>query len=460
MSKDTIPPKAIECRFAVHCNLKNNSQDDLHFVKEIIHYENGETKPNFRKIKNFKRPIYVTKQGFRNHKQSKEWEDIDKLNLYETTQSNLLKSIAKALGTPWLTGSLKQLSRSPYLYGTDILSTAIIKEMYSKKYPINPTKYTMAAFDVETDVAKGTNEIIISTISFGSKVFTAVRKDFLAGYADPINRLQKALTKYIGDHVENRKIDWELVILDNEVDLVQETFKRAHAWMPDFVAAWNMDFDITKSLDALAKAGVDPKYVFSDPSIPDKFKFFDYKRGPSQKVTASGKATPLKPHERWNTVYCPSSFYFIDPMCSYKKIRVAAQEEQSYGLDAILNKHELPTKLKFKEADGLSKTDWHIFMQENYPIEYVIYNVFDCIAMELLDEKTLDLSLSLPMMSGCSDFANFKSQPRRLVDALHWTCLENKKVIGTTSDQMADEIDKETLGLQDWIEKNNGPLIE
>jgi len=108
-------------------------------------------------------------------------------------------------------------------------------------------------------------------------------------------------------------------------------------------------------------------------------------------------------------------------------------------------------KLNFEMAEGLSGIEWHQFMQTRYPLEYVIYNVFDCISMEELDEKTKDLQMTLPMMSGCSDFENFKSQPRRTADALHYFCLENNRAIGSTSGEMADELDKLTLGLDGWI---------
>ncbi|EKD22708.1 MAG: hypothetical protein ACD_84C00002G0001, partial [uncultured bacterium] len=257
--------------------------------------------------------------------------------------------------------------------------------------------------------------------------------------------------KYIGEHVERRGIKWEVIFVEREVDIIKECFAKCHDWKPDFVAIWNINFDIPKVITALEKAGIHPKDVFSDPSIPPQYRHFRYKQGPTQKVTASGLVTPIKPSAQWHTVFCPSSFYFIDAMCAYRHIRTGNAEEPSYALDAILKKHNLGGKLKFEEADKYTKLEWHQFMQENYPLEYVIYNVFDCVAMEELDEVTSDLSLTLPLFSGCSDFENFKSQPRRLADNLHYFCLENGKVFGTTSDEMQSDLDKLSLGLEGWI---------
>ena len=97
-------------------------------------------------------------------------------------------------------------------------------------------------------------------------------------------------------------------------------------------------------------------------------------------------------------------------------------------------------------------------MQDRYPLEYIIYNVFDCVSMEILDEVTSDLSIKLPSASDLSDFENFKSQPRRLVDKLHYFYQEHGKVIATTSDAMADELDSLTMSNNDWIDY--GPLFK
>jgi hypothetical protein len=67
--------------------------------------------------------------------------------------------------------------------------------------------------------------------------------------------------------------------------------------------------------------------------------------------------------------------------------------------------------------------------------------------MEMLDEKTLDLQLSLPMFAGFSDFANFNSQPRRAVNALHFFALENNKVIASTPEELREDFDKLTTAL-------------
>lgn len=135
----------------------------------------------------------------------------------------------------------------------------------------------------------------------------------------------------------------------------------------------------------------------------------------------------------------------------YAFIRKAKGNEKSYGLDHILNKVLGERKLNFVEADGLVKLAWHEFMQSKYKIEYLIYNLFDCIGVELLDEKTKDLSISLSELCGSSPYRLFSSTPKQLAEDLHFFFLKHGRVICCISDKMADELDDLVIGTEDWI---------
>ena len=446
--------KAVECKFAVHVPSKYD-QSDLHLVKEVIHFEDGTTKPNVKLIENYKRDFWVTKKGFRNHKSKKEREHLDKLTKFSSTQVLLEENILKALGEPWrigkLRGGLREICRSPYVYGTDILTSCLIKKEYQDRYPNTFTPFSLAVFDVETDVLYDTNDIVMSTLSFKDRVFTAINESFVKAYTNVEERLQRLLNQYLGNVVKERNIKWEVKICKTPAMCVVETFKKAHEWKPDWVAIWNQDFDIPKCLEMLKKEGIEPETVFSDPKVPKKYQYFEYKTGARQKVTASGKKSPIPVEQQWHTVITPASFYVIDAMCAYRLIRQGKGELPSYSLDYIMNKEIERGKLKFEEAEGFTKIEWHIFMQKNHPLEYVIYNVFDCVGMEMLDEKTKDLQLRLPLMAELSDFQNFKSQPRRFCDSVHFQSMEMGYVMATTSDRMGDELDELTVSASDWI---------
>lgn len=472
MTKKTDPNIAgYECRFAVYCPPVEPGGPDLHLIKEMVHYKDGTTKPNLRFKPNYQVPYWVTKKGCQNHTQKKEWEELTNVDQYFSTVAERPRAMAKALGMGWMRDpDPRQLSRSPYLYGSDILSTAVIKQSYQKQFPDLNSPYTLSCFDTEKDVVNGTNEIIMATLSMGGRVFTAVQKSFVEGIANAEARSRELFDKYLSafeaiqknketgedeivlvDVVKSRGLQWELLFVDSEIDILIQCFNRAHNWMPDYVSVWNIDFDMPLMLKACERANYDPKHLFSDPKVPNRYRHFKYKQGKKQKKTASGKITPIKPADQWHTVYCPSSFYFIDGMCVYRKIRSQKGEEPKYTLDYILQKNLGMRKLKFKEADHVSGIDWHLLMQTKFKLEYIVYNVFDCISMEMLDEQIKDLQLAMPQASGCSDFETFKSQPRRSADALHYFCLDRGKVFGSTSDDMTSELDKDVLSLDGWI---------
>ena len=452
-----------ECKHAIHCPAKGENPDDLTFVKEIIHYKNGDKKVNLRKIKNFKRDFYLTKREYRNHSDKKEYEDVSKLQKFSATESGLCAAIARANGTPGLNTNLKRLARNQYLYGADISSTAIIKHDYMTKYPDLISPNTVAALDIETDVLtpckQGEEKPIMIALTFGNKRIISIVKSFLGTMVDPEAKLRKLFTKYLSQY-ENEDTELIVNIADTPGYAIKSVIEQAHIWQPDFIAIWNINFDLPRMNATLINEGFRLEDIYSDPSIPPFIRHARYIKGNHQKTKSNGQITPIHWTEQWHVMECPASFYFVDAGCVYRRIRIAKGMEPTYTLDAILNKNLGIRKLKFddlleSEAPHIRSGTlaWHQFMQANYKLEYAVYNLFDCISLEELDKKTKDLSLTMSVLCEHSDYKNFSSQPRRIVDDLHFFVQQFDKVMGTTSDQMSDELDDLVIGMNNWINK-------
>lgn len=441
--------KGVECRFAIHMPAKNGEKD-LHLVKIKVHHKDGTIEPRVHYIEDFERPFWVTKRPYQNHKQKKEYEHISKVNTYRSTQSNLRRAVANALGMGWSNADLRMLSASPYLYGTDVSSTTIIKQMYAAKYPDINSPYTIATFDIETDMLHGTDDPIMSTTVFGKHIYCVIVKSFFDGYTDVIEKLRATAHKHIFDErlknentkpkekdifevIRSRGYELTFELVDDPVELIRRSVNKAHEWKPDFLAIWNMDFDIPRILDTLKKYNVDAAEIFCDPSVPPERRFCEYKKGTNKLITASGQVKPKNPSEQWHSLLVPASFYVIDAMCSYRFIRQGAQEEVDYKLNTILDKILGIRKLDFDVADHItSQEEWHIFMQKNYPFAYTIYNVFDSLSMLEMEYKTNDLSASLPIQCVFTDFAKYNSQTRKIADQLYFYWLNDRDlVIGT-----------------------------
>lgn len=446
---------AKECRFATYVPNPTPDHPDVHVVKEILHMKDGSTRPNLRYFYDKPRPYYTTKKGFRNHKQHKEWEKVERLSMNHAPERFMVGRVANALGTPWFRGNKRKLFESPYIYGIDITSTAALKHEYMVKYPTTVTPYSVAELDIETDMVNDDTDgySIMATLSMKEKLVTVVVASYLEGYANAPARIEELSLKYLGEHIKERNIEPVLLVVDNEMEMWRVIFKYAHEWKPDWLSIWNMAFEMGKFLETCGRYHVDPAEIMCDPSVPEEYRYFEYKEGKSQKVTASGKVTPVSPAARWHTVTCPASFYVIDQMCVYKQTRMGKQEEPSYSLQAILDKELKSSKLYF-ETDGKiteGTADWHYYMQKHHPLEYVVYNRFDCIGPELIDEKVKDLAFVLPSMAKTSDFARFPSQPRRTCDDLHWEIQQMGLIMGVSSSALSDEYDSDTLSRDSWI---------
>lgn len=458
-------PIGLECKFAIHIPATTYDGDDYHYVKEIRHYSDGTCEPAVRLVKNFQRSFYITRPNKQNHQDKKEWEHIDNLLEKKCTQSQLRDEVAKALGLRWSKDPLKRLQTSPYIYGTDITSTSLIKHEYQTRWPNHLTGYSVATLDIETDVVHGTNDPIMCTITYKNQLFISVVKWFVEGFSNVEELYRNAAKKYIREYIDKHKLEIVFHVAEDPVDLIRNCFNQLHTWKPDFLAIWNMDFDIPRMMATLEKYNVDPIDVFADPNLPRELKICKYKQGPKKKVTASGKQIPINPAAQWHTLELTASFYVIDAMCSYKFIRLSEQEETSYSLDAILNKVLGIRKLKFDKADQYTGLKWHQFMQSEHKIEYMVYNNFDSISMIELEDKLKDLTFTLPSFSATTDFWNFKSQPKKIADALHFYCKEKGFILGCVGYEVqkkeelaeVEVVDEEkdpedqTLDLKDWI---------
>lgn len=449
---DNKPILGYEAKFVIYVPPNQYREDDYHLIKENIHYVDGTIVPNIRLVKNHNRDFYVTKKAYRNHNDKKDFEEIDKVKKFTTTQSKMTRNIAKALELDYMSNpDYRMLSRSPYLYCNDISSSAIIKGNYKRRYSDLFSPYKVSAFDIEIDVTNGEHhgEINVLSLTMGDKFVCAISKYFLQGHNK--EEVKKAVMEHIGEYIIKRKMSVYIEICDTEMECLFKVFSYAHEWKPDFMAIWNMDFDIPKVVERCQANNVYPEDLFSDPKVPRDIRYFKYKQGQTRKTKDNGKVSIITPANRWHVALSTSSFYFIDAMCVYRQIRIAKPEEQSYSLDSILNKELGIRKLKFEKADKYSGLDWHYHMQKDYPLEYVAYNIFDTLSMIELDEKTQDLTQALPVLSAFSDYANFNSKPKQLIDLLYWEALDNDSVIGCSGPELKDEIDEKTLPLDDWI---------
>ena len=436
--------------FAVHCPNQYDPANDLHVIKVNAHFSDGSYEPKLLHKKGFKRPYYITKRKYQDHKEKKIYERLEKLDRFECTQSELVDQVARKLGRHGRV-SLRQLGDSPYLYGTDILSTSVLVHQLRRKYAKAnevASRRSLAVLDIEWSVSKPIQEMTLICLSMNNRMFVGVHADLVAGYHNPLVQLRSALNEYIGELLAERGTsaeDVDIEICADEVEMLKAFAARAHAWRPDFIGVWSITAEFDKFMDIAERYGIDLGDILSDPSVPPEHRFFKFKRGRNKHISKAKRSTSLRLEKQWHTVFVPASFYFICMMSTYTFVR-QGQPALKASLEATLNRHLKLGKLKLPEASEYTGAEWHIYMEKNHPFAYAAYCLVDCIRPEQLDETTGDVGVSLPTLAGISDFSIFNSNPKTLVDELTVKLVKSHKVVmASTPDKKYDPFKGRTI---------------
>lgn len=447
----------LEFRHSFTTPANDGSVQDMTIIKYREHLPDGTTRPFVEYVHNMKRDYYLTKKEHQNHKDKKEFESIDKLNRFECIETDLVSSVFKQLNgyrpkvdrsDPKKKPRLSMVNDSPYVYGTDVSLSSILRDKYNKANPELKSEASIAVYDYETSMFDDEGSILMGSLTMKEKVFLCYVQSFVPGTTQEqldanIQRLAKKHLLSDPD-VAKRNIKIETMIVNTPGALTKEIFRRAHAWQPDYLLAFNMMFEINKSLNALKADGIDPAFIFSDPKVPGVFKQFTK----TEKQPRKGE----KQCDLWHSVYTPASFVLADPMTAYRRVRLAKQYLNSYSFDNITRLTINKGKLRVGVDEGnLSQAEWHRLMQTKHPFEYGIYCIFDCIGCELVDEKTKDISKTITKFADNSDHHNLASQPKMINDDLHFFHLERGAVVGSTSGNMSNSLDDLTPTKRQWI---------
>ena len=434
---------------------KREIGEDIHIIKEakVDKETNKIIGDDIRIIKDFKRPFWVTKPIYQTYTDKKESEDLNKVQMFTTTDSDMVKNVARRLGTRYIgVKDMRQLKKSPYLYGTEVDARTILKRKYLKQADFKTSPYRVGVFDIETDTL--TNTIIIITIATYDRMIVTIHKDLIKKIPNYEQKILEMYDKYIPDTKglpikENIKKNLEIRVFDKEIHMIKYVFKQANKMNIDFLTAWNIKYDITKILEKIEEANQSPAAVFHYDKIPWKYRYFNFKPGKDKKKMESGREMGVNPEQQWHIIKSTTNYYFIDAMASHRYVRVGgATVPGGYSLDNILEIEEVAKKLKFESNEKFKGIEWHIHMVKNKPIEYIIYNIWDVMSMLVLDWKTNDLAISVPLLSGVSHFDVFDSGPKKLVDEFFFFYLAHKKVLGVKD---PTEENNKILGLTDWI---------
>jgi hypothetical protein len=481
----SIPKERIvsrECKHATYVTHRDELKDML-VVKEWVTLDDGSRYPTLKLYENFPRPYWVTKPHFRTHPDKIQFEDVDRLDMFKIPQCQLRRDICFRLGSGNPTNPIKQLARSPYVYGLDQGPEVFLKYSYMNKWPEAFQPNRIAVVDAETDVNGvidnrkqlpilwshvDDDEIILfankqwmyDETNYVNEViaeYKLVREEWVTNLRETMKE-KKGKTKgqypeWV-DHI--LKIPVRVEVLDTHFDITKAMIDNLHKTQPDIVTGWNVFFDANVVDLSCTYAGHDTATITSDPRVPFEYQYQYLREGPRKKKMSSGREMDLEPQERWNVAMHSASWRFQDAMQTYWQLRKAkGKESGGYGLGAILDRQLKLGKITYPTEDSSipgGTLHWHMEMQRKYKVRYGVYNIFDSLGVWVLDKKNNDLSSQISSLAGPTDYSNFNSQPKvNSNDMLFSVLKKRRKVICSTSDQMKTELDFKVLPKEGWI---------
>jgi hypothetical protein len=368
MSNENTPK--IEKYFANSCLIRNNDlRKDVVVVNEKLSkvLPDGTRKwgKRLRIIDNPKRNFWITQPQFRNYDIPREFETVDRLDRYTCHNYDLRKELYRRLHpdrdpNPRFVPSLKKLCSSPYIYGADIGIETLIKKGYSELGDKNvKVPYKHASEDIEASIGQGETGVInIQVIIVEQHIYAGMLAPYMFEGKDdlriPVDKdyvervIREALHELFSTHGsiwrhkqlshrqdlfdENDHIPFELTtyVGKDEKDLLLWCRSVREHEKPDYVAYWNIDFDIPYINERLEENGIDiASYWTSDEvlALDPELAYADYRRDNVQ--------SKQKQHigDKWHCFNIANYMRFYCAMATYARVRKASGRKPSLSLE-------------------------------------------------------------------------------------------------------------------------------
>ena len=463
--------KIIAKTFIHSCYVSHTKDGDAVSVCEHIYYDDGRIEPNLRVVVNPKRTFYITKKHLQAlQTDKKEREHINNLDRFVCPNRSLIQNAyTKLTGKPPIKSPKgwkimnEFVKTSPYLYAGGLSIESLIKIKYAKDFEktgLELAPVTSGMLDIEISINPETEgQLLCYTLTHENKIYTAINKSWMKRFRngnheeitlEEIKQLsEKTILPLLEKAFKDNKnlelvkdklpLEFHYFVSDDEVEMIKWGFSKAHENQTIFIGGWNINYDVSQLMRILKENKVPYTDIFSHPSVPPQYRYFNF-REDYKKVN--------HPTEKWHWYSSTSMFQFIDLMCLYRRLRTVEGLEYSYKLDYILNKNGLGGKVHWDELEDVNRyegtADWHRKMAKGHFAEYVIYNQWDSISLQLLEWLNND-ETALRILSGYTPIEKFPRQTIKIQDILFAEWKDKGWIIGTSSPDMEEEEDEELL---------------
>ena len=178
-----------------------------------------------------------------------------------------------------------------------------------------------------------------------------------------------------------------------------------------------MNYDIPYIINRLKVHNENITKIFAHPDVPDKYKYVRYSEDKSRVDHFTLK---------WHWLHCTGYSQFIDSMGLYSQCRKTSKFRTSYKLDDVL-KDDIDTGKLY-----LDNEESHFIMQTKRFKDYILYNMFDVIGLQLLEWKNNDITQMI-IYSGVTPVSKFVYRTIYLTNKFYFQLLKKGLVISSVS---------------------------
>jgi len=338
--------------------------------------------------------------------------DRNDLIEHSAIKRNVDKESAKAIGLgTWYSDCLKTGDRDqarliqshPDIFGTDVNIEDHYRYKFNILYKNEVCEITKCYFDIEVDgidmagdfPEPGECPINAITVVFQDvkKVYTLLLRtksnEQIPEFEEFIKQDRcQDLKEFVKNHVNKEdpklfikygldKFDFNIAFYDeeDEITLISDLFNLINVYLPDFVLAWNMGFDIPYIIARIKALGYSPEEIMSHPHFDYKYaEYYIDERNYNEFA------------ERGDFALISSYSVYLDQMIQYASRRKGQTRPLSFGLDYIAYLVSKVHKLDYKDiTNSVVQLPY-----KNYKT-FVYYNVMDTIAQYCTESVCNDI---------------------------------------------------------------------
>lgn len=348
--------------------------------------------------------FYVTKPEFWNG-QNVNYIEKDKVDKYSCVYKNRFWQIPQCMNDQGLISETQRLLGSGYyedfktarnlidldgrLHQTDIDIEDQYIRLLLEKYPNdnNNNDFIRKGFyDIEVDgseiegfpepsKAEAPVNMITYIDNYTQQSWSYILKYDTDTYREALAKKDEIIKNLKGENLEKGfDFDFHIIECDTELEVIGKFLENVNQLTtPDFILAWNNDFDFETLFNRLKKLGQDPKEYFCPKEFPYKDTWFRMDTGATDPANKSSS-------------YMTASYTnWLDQLALYASINKGAKTLDSYSLESVA-----------QEELGEGKAGYEGEIADGFLVNYekfLLYNVQDAMLLYRIEEKVQHVEL-------------------------------------------------------------------